>query len=266
MNNQTQKQQSQQNPNLAIYNQVRKVPDNALKDIGAGRLKGFSSINNMWRIKALTEVFGPCGLGWNYIIDKVDEKFYEQTGEVLLTVQIHLYVRFPGTDKLDGPIPGIGASKLLSQERSGPYLSDEALKGAVSDALGNAMKMLGVGADVYWGQDDSKYAYYPQEAYQYPQQQNSVQATAAQPQQAPVPAEPKVVQFSPSVVKGDVNASLGYTFQGGKYAGKTVAQVATEDRKYLEWYAHDYEPKSQAQQTVVDACQTALAYYQASGL
>ena len=50
--------------NLKIYNAVRAVPKEALKPIQAGRLKGMSDINPMWRIKALTEQFGVCGFGW----------------------------------------------------------------------------------------------------------------------------------------------------------------------------------------------------------
>jgi hypothetical protein len=44
--------------NLYIYNKVAEVPKNAQKLIGAGRLKGMTDINPMWRIKALTEQFG----------------------------------------------------------------------------------------------------------------------------------------------------------------------------------------------------------------
>ena len=54
--------------NLTIYNEVRNVPDSAKRRIEAGRLKGKTDINPMWRIKALTETFGPCGFGWKYVI------------------------------------------------------------------------------------------------------------------------------------------------------------------------------------------------------
>lgn len=45
--------------NLAIYNKVRQVPDEAKKRITGGRLNGMTDINPMWRIKAMTELFGP---------------------------------------------------------------------------------------------------------------------------------------------------------------------------------------------------------------
>ena len=47
-----------ENENLKIYNAVRECPKEALKPISAGRLKGKSDINPMWRIKKLTELVG----------------------------------------------------------------------------------------------------------------------------------------------------------------------------------------------------------------
>ena len=45
--------------NLELYNKGRAVPEEAKKTIQAGKLKGFTDINPMWRIKTLTEMFGP---------------------------------------------------------------------------------------------------------------------------------------------------------------------------------------------------------------
>ena len=50
--------------NLELYKAFRSVPENAQRAITGGRLKGKTEINPMGRIKALTEVFGPCGIGW----------------------------------------------------------------------------------------------------------------------------------------------------------------------------------------------------------
>ena len=58
------KTEIEREPQMAIYNKFRSVPAEAQKTIGAGKLKGFTDINPMWRIKMLTEAFGPCGLGW----------------------------------------------------------------------------------------------------------------------------------------------------------------------------------------------------------
>ena len=49
--------------NMRLYERLRSVPSEAKKPIEEGRLKGSTNINTMWRLKHLTEVFGPCGFG-----------------------------------------------------------------------------------------------------------------------------------------------------------------------------------------------------------
>ena len=65
--------------NLRHYEALRSVPENALKPIQAGRLKGMSNISPVWRIKAMTEEFGPCGIGWKYeIVNRWTETYGEE--------------------------------------------------------------------------------------------------------------------------------------------------------------------------------------------
>ena len=54
--------------NLSIYNALKQPPKEALRAIQGGRLAGKTDINPQWRYKALTEQFGPCGIGWKYEI------------------------------------------------------------------------------------------------------------------------------------------------------------------------------------------------------
>lgn len=139
--------------NLELYNKVREVPQDAKKTISAGRIKGFTDINPMWRIKCLTEQFGPCGIGWYY---KTVEKWTETVGdEICAFVMIELYVLYDG--KWSQPISGTGGSRLATKERSGVYVSDECYKMATTDALSVACKNLGIGADVYWKEGKTKY-------------------------------------------------------------------------------------------------------------
>lgn len=140
--------------NLAIYNAVRSVPDSAKRRIEAGRLKGKTDINPMWRIKALTETFGPCGFGWKYVIT---DKRLEQgaNGEVAAFLDIDLFVKADGV--WSDAIPGTGGSAFVAKEKNGPYTSDECFKMALTDAISVACKALGFGADVYWDADKSKY-------------------------------------------------------------------------------------------------------------
>lgn len=139
--------------NLELYNKVREVPQDAQKTITAGRLKGFTDINPMWRIKCLTEQFGPCGIGWYY---KTIDKWTEAVGdETCAFVMIELYVSYEG--EWSQPIPGTGGSKLATKERNGVYVSDECYKMATTDALSVACKNLGIGADIYWKESKTKY-------------------------------------------------------------------------------------------------------------
>jgi hypothetical protein len=140
--------------NLDLYNKVREVPPEAQKTIGAGRLKGMTDINPMWRIKTLTEQFGACGVGW---YTEVTKQWIEDCGEEKVAcVNINLYVRV--NDEWSKPIFGTGGSKLSTSESKGVYVSDECYKMAYTDAISVACKSLGMGADVYWNKDRTKYS------------------------------------------------------------------------------------------------------------
>lgn len=140
--------------NLGLYNAVRSVPPEAMKTIGAGRLKGMTDINPMWRIKKLTEQFGPCGIGWKY---EITSQILERgaNDEIAAFVGINLYYRQGG--EWSDPIPGTGGSMFVASERSGLHTSDECFKMALTDAISVAAKALGVAADVYWDKDKTKY-------------------------------------------------------------------------------------------------------------
>lgn len=177
--------------NLRFYNQGRKVPADALKKIQAGRLKGMSDINPMWRMKRLTEIFGPVGFGWKYTIDRQWAEAYGQ--DVKVFCNISLYVRDPETKEWSDAIPGVGGSAVVSSEKNGPYVNDEAYKMALTDALSIAMKPLGIGGDIWYGEkatghNESKYEQYTRtENGQYSQQNGGTSAvafTGAQLQQA----------------------------------------------------------------------------------
>lgn len=144
-----------ENNNLEIYNKVRQVPERAQKTIGAGRLKGMTDINPMWRIKVLTEQFGPCGFGWYYEVKDHWIETSMSNDEITANVLISLYIKHDG--EWSAPIQGIGGSKLVAQEKKGLYVNDECFKMALTDAISVACKALGVGADIYWSKDNTKY-------------------------------------------------------------------------------------------------------------
>lgn len=146
---------------LAIYKLGKEVPDTAKKAITEGNLKGFTDINPMWRIKKLTEIFGPCGFGW---YTEITNKWIEQGtgGGIAAFVELNLYVRY--NDEWSKPIQGIGGSMLVNVFSKGLKNNDEAFKMAYTDAISVACKALGIGADVYYAKDRTKYDLPEQEA------------------------------------------------------------------------------------------------------
>ena len=165
------KQVQQDNGNLSIYERVRSVPKEAKKEIEAGRLKGKNDINPMWRIKKLTEVFGPVGFGWYTEIVRTWTEASE-SGEMAVFVDIHLFVKKDG--EWSKPIYGNGGNRLVANEKKYengqqvyvPFLDDDAYKKAYTDAISVAAKALGIGADVYFEKDITKYDSQPQAVQQ----------------------------------------------------------------------------------------------------
>lgn len=141
--------------NMEVWEKIKRPPKDALKTIRGGRLGGMTDISPQWRYQALTEQFGPCGIGWKFTIDEL----WIAEGEGPLKVanaKVSLFIKYK--DKWSDPIPGVGGSMLVAKESAGPYTSDEAYKMAVTDAVGTAAKMIGLAADIYAGRwDGSKY-------------------------------------------------------------------------------------------------------------
>lgn len=164
--------------NMAIYEAGKTVPAEAKKTIKGGRINGFTDINPMWRIRTLTEIFGPCGIGWYYTIDREWLEGNESTGEVAAFVRISLYVKADGEWSM--PIVGVGGSMFAANESKGIRVSDECYKMAQTDALSVACKNLGIGAEVYWAAGETKYS--------------SGQAQAAAPAQDPTKATPEQIR------------------------------------------------------------------------
>lgn len=207
--------------NLEIYNAFAEVPAEAKREIKGGRMAGKTDINPMWRLKALTEQFGPCGIGWSYEITK---QWLEPgaKGEISAFCNILLYVKI-GEEWSKG-IPGTGGSAFVASERGGLYTSDECYKMALTDAISVACKALGVAANVYWDKDPTKY-------------------TGREPQGKPnqAPAQPKYIdkvnqaslQAQILRVGGSVKSWIDYVAENS--SGEKPTSISTITPKQYEW-------------------------------
>ena len=139
--------------NTAIYSQMASTPKEAQKTIQAGKLKGFTDINPMYRIQKLTEVFGPCGIGWYF----GEVRWWREDlgeNESAVFCFLNLYIKVDG--EWSKPISGIGGSKLAGKG-VGDGINDEASKMAYTDAISIACKSLGMCHDIYYSKDRTKY-------------------------------------------------------------------------------------------------------------
>jgi len=139
--------------NMEIYDASRAVPQEAQKPFNNGSFSG-TDINPMWRIRKLTELFGACGVGWYYEV--ISERCETYGSNEMAIVDLNLYIKVDG--EWSKPIYGTGGNTIVKETKNGTKFSDEGYKMALTDALSVAAKALGIGADIYFGADKTKYS------------------------------------------------------------------------------------------------------------
>jgi hypothetical protein len=117
----------------------------------SGGFKG-TAIKPIWSFLRMTEEFGPCGVGWG--INQPSFQVVPCDGETLVYCTVSIW---HGTH--DRIVFGVGGDKVATKRQSGAtFCDDEAFKKSFTDAITNALKLIGVGADVHMGLfEDSKY-------------------------------------------------------------------------------------------------------------
>lgn len=147
----------QKNPNLKLWMQGFKTDLQHVKPDQNGRL----SIKTQYRLMKATEIWGPIGVGWGYnvlrewidtgapiIMNGEISQFFEQIHKV----EIEFWYRHEG-EKVS--FTQYGDTRKLYLARGGYFVhDDEVEKKSLSDALGKAMSMTGICADVYLGTYD----------------------------------------------------------------------------------------------------------------
>ena len=137
--------------NLAIWNALGKTDPKHTKAFNrAGGFKG-TAIKPIYIQQRLTEQFGPCGIGWG--MGEPSFQVVQADGEILVYCTVSCWHTTP-----ENILWGVGGDKVQTKRQSGAFNDDEAFKKAFTDAVGNAFKSIGVGADVHMGLfDDDKY-------------------------------------------------------------------------------------------------------------
>jgi len=151
-----------ENANLAIWNVLSKTDPAHTKQFKRGGGFSGTAIKPIWIVKMLTEQFGPCGKGWG--MDKPEYQLVPGDNRELL-----VFCTVSGWYVEDGEkcrVFGVGGDKVITYIKANEQYKrperwendDEAFKKAFTDAVNNAFKFVGVGADVHMGMfDDSKY-------------------------------------------------------------------------------------------------------------
>jgi hypothetical protein len=171
--------------NLRIWDKLGRTDPAQTKQFQrSGGFKG-TAIKPMWSNLRMTEMFGPCGLGWG--MDKPSFETHQAGEELLVFCTVGIWYNETGSNPSQ-MVYGVGGDKFYIKQKEGMRSSDEAFKAAYTDALGNAMKLIGVAADVHMGMfDDSKYVNAMQEEF-HPQPGSKAAIAAPVPLPAPVNA------------------------------------------------------------------------------
>lgn len=209
--------------NMDLWNSFCAPPTDALSTIAGGNLAGKTDIKPQWRYKALTDTFGPCGIGWKW---RTVERWTEDAseGQRMVFVRVEILVRDPSSGQWSEPIEGVGGDFLIEKQSKGLVANDEAVKMATTDAIGNAAKYLGVAANVYLGQLDSKYQRPAAQALP------TKQSASAAPVASKPPPAPIVPAQSPAIPPAAGVAPFG-NFQ------ELMAEMATVTSKpqMVQW-------------------------------
>jgi hypothetical protein len=184
----------------AIWDRLGKTdPAHTKAFTRGGGFKG-TAIKPMFSYRRMTEEFGPCGEGWG-VGAPVFQVVPGPEGEVLVYCTASIWY---GTR--EHVVYGVGGDKAVGKNKFGLVTDDEAFKKAFTDAVTNALKLIGVGADVHMGMfDDNKYV-------------NSIRddfkANRAPDVQKPV--ETKYGEVDPSW-RGETRASAASTKKSGSF-------------------------------------------------
>jgi hypothetical protein len=152
------------NDTMSIWNKVCETDKEHTKTFQrGGGFKG-TSINQTYQVKRATELWGPIGDKWGFVIAEeawVDGAPLIENGnvvgrEVVNVVTIRLW--YPGEGGEKAYVEHKGQTIFVGKNKYGYFTDEEASKKSVTDGLSKCLAMLGFSADIYLGLwDDNKY-------------------------------------------------------------------------------------------------------------
>lgn len=144
--------------NLKLWNAVEKTPHEHTKAI-TGKSYSGTSPKPHYLIHKATETFGPCGIGWGFVVEeRIEDGAMINPGhfEKMHVAKVTVWYEWQGKR---GEVCHVGGTPFSGKRASGkPYTDEDAPKKSVTDALVKALSMIGFAGDIFMGRyDDSKY-------------------------------------------------------------------------------------------------------------
>lgn len=193
----------------------KELPRDAYKPVPGGA--NLTDIDPNYMRKVLNEVFGLCGLGWGYRYSPEDVRLtcdgQGQHAVIATCLNLIFWYRLRPAHQAESVLFEIQATGS-STNRNAAY----ALKGMLSNALGNAVSNLGWQESVYLGRRTHQTV---------GRQRASTGKSQPTPQPAPVPAQPQPTMPSLEPLVLDF----------GRHRGEALADVAQSDPGYVRWLA-----------------------------
>lgn len=140
--------------NLALWSSVEKTDPSQTKAI-TGKPYNGTSPKPYYLVRKATEIFGPCGIGWGFIV--VSERVEDGAeGDKVHIAHVRVWYIWNG---MRGEVEHVGQTMFSGRRRDGKtYTDEDAPKKSVTDALVKALSMIGFAGDIFMGRyDDSKY-------------------------------------------------------------------------------------------------------------
>jgi len=148
------------NTNIDLWNRLEKTDPKYTKPFSrGGGFKG-TALNATYTVRRLTEVFGPCGKGWRFVLDdeRIEEGHTLKSGDKARVHIVRGHIAYLMDGKWYETSPQFGQTMLVDENKYGVFTDEEAPKKSITDCIGKCAVLLGVGADIHLGLfDDNKY-------------------------------------------------------------------------------------------------------------